>query len=119
MRDGVREDDRRNLEKWGEQGVGGMAGFGKRVGGRQLEGRYRLVLRGRPSTAGGDTVSRSRRVDRAHSTGCLRAGGHCRVLTGVHRGIALDKAPVLMESRISSAVLTLNKFTPGHGYLIF
>lgn len=24
-----------------------------------------------------------------------------------------------MDSRISSAVLTLNKFTPGHGYLIF
>ena len=76
----MKEDDSRNLEKWDEQGVGGMAGFGKRVGGRQLEGSYRLVLRGRPSTAGGDTMSRSRRVDPAHSTRCLRAGGHGRVL---------------------------------------
>lgn len=45
------------------RGVGGMAEFGKKVGGRQLEGSYRLVLR-RPSTAGGDTGPRSRRVDR-------------------------------------------------------
>lgn len=40
------------------RGVGGMAEFGK-VGGRQLEGSYRPVLRGRPSTAGGDTGPRS------------------------------------------------------------
>lgn len=35
------------------------------------------------------------------------------------RRIALGKARALIESRISSAVPTLNKFTPGHGYLIF
>lgn len=72
-----------------------------------------------PAPPTGTPRPRSRRVDEARSTRCPPAGGQGRALTSVHEGIALDKARVLTESRISSAVPTLNKFTPGHGYLIF
>lgn len=59
---------------------------------------------------------RSRRVDQAR---CPCAGGNGSALTSIHERIALGKPWALIESRISSAVPTLNKFTPGHGYLIF
>ena len=77
----------RNLEEWDEQGVGGMTGFGKRVGGRQLEGSYRLVLRGRPGRLARHRRRRHRAevkaMGRAHSARCLRAGGHGRAPAAV------------------------------------
>ena len=72
-----------------------------------------------PAPPAGTPGPRSRRVDQERSTRCRRAGGHGCALTSVHEGIALDEARVFTGSRISSAVPTLNKFTPGHGYLIF
>lgn len=72
-----------------------------------------------PAPPAGTLRPRSRRVDQARCTRCPRAGGHGRALTRVHERIALDEVRAFIESRISSAVPTLNKFTPGHGYLIF
>lgn len=56
-----------------------------------------------------------------HAAPAVRAqvGMAGSALTSVQEGIAPDKARALIESRISFAVPTLNKFTQGHGYLIF
>lgn len=107
---GARWDDKRNLEKWvhadNQEGVSETS---------QPEKAGKLGPAPRAGTQAPEVKAR----DQARGTRCPRAGGQGHVLTSVHEGISLDKARALIEFRISSAVPTLSKFTPGHGYLIF